>query len=232
MKYVLALIAGALGCLLLAFYTAHSRRATIQEDLRNHAKNALTQAPVRQLVITADGREITLRGSVPNEAAKRSAGKAVENAEGVRTVTNLLEIAKVNDAGPAAAVTATQAAATACQEEFTAALRQEQIQFEPNWYAIQAASFPLLDRLVTAASNCPTAHLEISGHTDSYGLLENNMALSRARAQEVANYLIAKGVPAARLSVVGHGPNQPVADNSTAEGKQKNRRIDFTVISP
>ena len=148
MKYVLALVAGALGCLLLALYTAGSRRALIQEDLWNRAKNALTQAPVRQLVITADGREITLRGSVPNEAAKRSAGKAVENAEGVHTVTNLVEIAKGNDDGPGAAVTATQTAATTCQEEFTAALRQEQIQFEPNWYAIQAASFPLLDRLV------------------------------------------------------------------------------------
>jgi OOP family OmpA-OmpF porin len=232
MKYVLALVAAALGCLLLAFYTAGSRRAIIQEDLWNRAKNALTHAPVRQLVITADGREITLRGSVPSEAAKRSAGRAVENTEGVRTVTNLLEIAKGDDDGPAAAVTATQTGATTCQEEFTAALRQEQIQFEPNWYAIQAASFPLLDRLVAAANKCPTAHLEISGHTDSYGLLENNMALSRARAQEVANYLIAKGVPAARLSVVGHGPNQPVADNSTAEGKQKNRRIDFTVTAP
>jgi OOP family OmpA-OmpF porin len=119
-----------------------------------------------------------------------------------------------------------------CQQEFSATLGREQIQFQPSWYGIQPASFPLLERLVASANKCPGTRIEISGHTDPTGRLENNLALSKARAQEVANYLIAHGITAARLSVVGHGPNRPVADNSTPEGMQKNRRIDFNVIAP
>ena len=85
---------------------------------------------------------------------------------------------------------------------------------------------------MAAAEKCPDARIEISGHTDPAGAKENNLALSKARAQEVANYLIAKGIAAPRLTVIGHGSNQPVADNATPEGMEKNRRIDFKVIAP
>ncbi|MBM4262564.1 MAG: BON domain-containing protein [Deltaproteobacteria bacterium] len=231
MKNLLAFSAAALGCFLLALYAAQTRRDSIQEDLWLRTKNALASIPIRNLVISADGREITLRGQVTSERAKRDANLVANHTYGVHTVTNLLEVARANAAivpPPAAPPTS---AATECQEEFNAALRNQQIQFEPSWYAIQPASLPLLDGLVEVARKCPSVKIEISGHTDPIGVLEANIALSKNRAQEVANYLIVKGIPADRLVVVGHGPNKPIADNATPEGMKKNRRIDFNVIS-
>ena len=71
--------------------------------------------------------------------------------------------------------------------------------------------------------------LAIEGHTDNVGRAEINQTLSEKRAAAVKTYLIGKKVDAARLSSVGYGPAQPVADNATAEGRAKNRRVEFKV---
>lgn len=231
MKNLLAVSAAALGCLLLALYAAQTRRDTIQEDLWLRTKNALASIPIRNLIISADGREITLRGQVTSERARRDANLVANHTFGVHSVTNLLEVARANAAAPSVPIAPLSSAASKCQDEFTRLLSGQQIQFEPSWYAIQAASLPLLDRLVESARQCPTVKIEIAGHTDPSGILEANIALSKNRAQEVANYLVVKGIPAERLVVVGHGPNKPIADNATPEGMKKNRRIDFNVIT-
>jgi outer membrane protein OmpA-like peptidoglycan-associated protein len=71
--------------------------------------------------------------------------------------------------------------------------------------------------------------IAIEGHTDNVGKAEINQSLSEKRAAAVKAYLIGKKVDAARLSSVGYGPAQPVADNATAEGRAKNRRVEFKV---
>jgi OOP family OmpA-OmpF porin len=72
-----------------------------------------------------------------------------------------------------------------------------------------------------------TDHFEISGHTDNVGSEANNASLSLRRAQTVKKYLVEKGLDGNRLTPAGYGQNVPVADNATAEGKQRNRRIEF-----
>lgn len=72
--------------------------------------------------------------------------------------------------------------------------------------------------------------IELGGHTDSDGDEESNLKLSQRRVETVRNYLIKKGVPVNRLTAVGYGENQPVADNSTEEGKRLNRRTEVRVI--
>ncbi|MDD5088928.1 MAG: OmpA family protein [bacterium] len=72
--------------------------------------------------------------------------------------------------------------------------------------------------------------VEISGHTDSSGKHDKNMALSEARANSVRDWLIAKGISGDRLIAKGYGPDKPVAPNDTKENKQKNRRIEFVRI--
>jgi aconitate hydratase len=69
---------------------------------------------------------------------------------------------------------------------------------------------------------------EIGGHTDNVGNAGSNQALSEARATAVRDYLVSKGVSAAALTAAGYGDTKPAADNATAEGKAKNRRIEFT----
>jgi aconitate hydratase len=69
---------------------------------------------------------------------------------------------------------------------------------------------------------------EVGGHTDNVGQAASNQALSQARADSVKKYLLSKGIAADALSANGYGDAKPVADNATAEGKAKNRRIEFT----
>ncbi|KZE31809.1 OmpA family protein [Crenobacter luteus] len=71
--------------------------------------------------------------------------------------------------------------------------------------------------------------ITVAGHTDSTGTLQLNQALSERRAASVGNYLQGQGVAAARIRTVGFGPNQPVASNTTAEGRAKNRRVEINI---
>jgi OOP family OmpA-OmpF porin len=76
----------------------------------------------------------------------------------------------------------------------------------------------------------PNSQAVIEGHTDSYGGDESNMALSRRRAEAVSGYLTNElGVPAFRLSAVGYGETRPIANNETAQGRERNRRIDVRI---
>jgi OOP family OmpA-OmpF porin len=69
--------------------------------------------------------------------------------------------------------------------------------------------------------------VEIIGHTDNMGLRASNQNLSQARAEAVRSYLSGKGVPPDVLVASGQGPDRPVASNDTAEGRARNRRIEF-----
>ncbi len=70
-------------------------------------------------------------------------------------------------------------------------------------------------------------NIEIHGHTDNVGKPAKNKTLSQQRAQSVVNYLASQGVPKSRMKAFGHGDEEPVADNSTAEGREQNRRIEM-----
>jgi len=76
----------------------------------------------------------------------------------------------------------------------------------------------------------PDIRIEVAGHTDSVGNDAYNLALSERRANTVRDYLIKKGVPADRLTAKGYGETEPVADNSTEEGRSLNRRVGLRII--
>ena len=77
------------------------------------------------------------------------------------------------------------------------------------------------------SSDLESFHFLVEGHTDALGTDDYNERLSVARAQAVAAYLGAKGVPEARLRPTGKGESSPVAPNDSEEGRQRNRRVDF-----
>ena len=76
----------------------------------------------------------------------------------------------------------------------------------------------------------PSLKVEISGHTDDVGKIDYNKDLSRRRAESVKAYLVSKGVAAERITTRGAGPDEPIAENKTAKGRAKNRRIEFKIV--
>jgi outer membrane protein OmpA-like peptidoglycan-associated protein len=96
---------------------------------------------------------------------------------------------------------------------------------------IQKRSHPILDNVAAVLLAHPeVGKIRVEGHTDSRGRAAYNRDLSQRRAQAVAKYLIKKGVDASRLAAKGYGPDQPIADNETEEGREKNRRVEFRMI--
>jgi len=86
-----------------------------------------------------------------------------------------------------------------------------------------------LSKLTGIVLNYPSLRLAIEGHTDSTGSADFNQVLSEKRADAVHDYLVSQGLDADTLSAQGLGMNDPVADNTTAEGRQKNRRVEIIV---
>lgn len=71
--------------------------------------------------------------------------------------------------------------------------------------------------------------LKLAGHTDNTGSMQTNLRLSKERAEAVKAYLVSRGANPSRIEATGYGPNQPIATNATAEGRQQNRRVEFTL---
>jgi len=116
------------------------------------------------------------------------------------------------------------------EEEEILKIAFENLEFETGKAVIRSSSFASLDELAALLVKKPTYGLRISGHTDNVGSEESNLILSRNRAQAVKDYLVAKGVDGGKLVVEYHGESQPIATNDTPEGRQKNRRVEMTII--
>lgn len=110
------------------------------------------------------------------------------------------------------------------------ALKNRIIEFESGSAVLLPAGTQILDEMVIALNRVQGKNVKIIGHTDSQGDPTKNQLLSLQRADAVKNYLTAKGIVAARLSVEGKGSQVPVADNASPEGRKKNRRIEFEVL--
>ena len=103
------------------------------------------------------------------------------------------------------------------------------IQFESGKDVIKKTSNGILDKVVSVMKDNPSYELEINGHTDNQGDAAKNMILSQKRSDAVKEYLVSKGISASRLTAKVFGQTIPVADNKTAAGKSKNRRVEFKV---
>lgn len=103
--------------------------------------------------------------------------------------------------------------------------------FETDSHDLLPESLSELQRLFNLLTLNPGLKIEISGHTDSTGSFAYNKTLSQNRALSVYNFLVEKGIDRSRLSYTGYADTQPVAGNDTEEGRARNRRTEFKVIS-
>jgi OOP family OmpA-OmpF porin len=132
--------------------------------------------------------------------------------------------------GATIAALAPPADGAACVANITALLAKDKITFDPGSDDISDSSTPLVDALSALLKQCPGVPVEVAGHTDSQGTERNNLTLSEDRAKAVLVALKERGVDVATLKAVGYGEAKPIADNGTEDGRESNRRIEFTLI--
>lgn len=115
--------------------------------------------------------------------------------------------------------------------EVNASVVLKNVFFDVNKAELKPESMIELDKVVQLLKENPTIKIEIDGHTDNVGKPADNLTLSNNRAKAVINYFLYKGVAADRLSSKGFGETKPVADNTSDQGRAKNRRTELKVVA-
>ena len=123
----------------------------------------------------------------------------------------------------------------ALKQTYSAAITSEvssrsyEIQFETGSAIIKPASYKVLDDILGSSVVAEGLKVGVYGHTDNTGSTDTNQRLSEDRAAAVKSYLISKGLQPARIESKGFGPAKPVADNATAAGRARNRRVQIVL---
>lgn len=164
--------------------------------------------------ISIDGNNVSVRGEVANEAQRQQiASDIATSLNPTYIVNNGLRVK----------------AAEAEQGLLDAALDKRIIEFDSGKATITPAGQAILDEMAAVMLRLRGRKVEVIGHTDDTGLRASNVALSQARAEAVRAYLAGRGVVADSVLVAGQGPDRPVASNATADGRARNRRIEFRI---
>lgn len=125
--------------------------------------------------------------------------------------------------------------ATGCNvvlfERGAKALILDGVTFETGKATLTPSSSDILDRVANSLQDYPDLTIEVGGHTDTTGPRAFNVKLSRARARAVMEYLVSRGIAATRMTTKGYGPDAPIADNNTADGRARNRRVELKKTS-
>ena len=119
-----------------------------------------------------------------------------------------------------------------CISDIRNILAAQKITFAPGSTEIAGPALETLDLIATVLKQCQDVPMEIAAYSDSQGREDMNLNLSQARADAVLNALLARRVLTSNLRSVGYGEARPIADNGTEEGREANRRIEFTLILP
>ncbi|GAA3931248.1 OmpA family protein [Luteimonas lutimaris] len=162
--------------------------------------------------LEVDGQSVRISGEVANEAQRQQVASELSLASNsTYTVTNGLGMGDG-------------------QEVLDATLGDRIIEFESGSARLTDVGRAILDEMAGKMRGMGDARVQVIGHTDNVGQRQANIALSQARAEAVRAYLVGKGIARENLSVLGKGPDEPVADNATADGRARNRRIQFRVL--
>lgn len=103
-------------------------------------------------------------------------------------------------------------------------------QFDVNSFTLRSSAQQDVARMAAILKEYEKTNIRVAGHTDATGSESLNQTLSERRAEAVKNIMLAQGVAANRLTTIGFGKSQPIADNATAQGRQLNRRVEITVV--
>jgi OOP family OmpA-OmpF porin len=157
-----------------------------------------------------DGNAVSLKGEVANESQRQKIASGVAaSLNPSYTVNNGLRVSAAD------------------QGILDTTLANRTIEFESGQATLTPSGRAILDEMAAAMLKLKDRKIDIIGHTDNRGLHASNLGLSQARADAVKSYLGSHGIKSELLTVSGQGPNRPVASNDSAEGRARNRRIEF-----
>ena len=185
--------------------------------------------------VTIDARGVALRGrAVTAEAKARIEAAVAERLPTGLALRSALAVASgpATDSASAArdqVMPSGDASLAPAEAALGDALARGRIAFDSGTARLTAQSREILDRAAAVFERFPAASAEIRGHTDSEGDARGNRTLSTRRAEATRDYLVQKGVDAARLAPRGSGETEPVASNDTEDGRARNRRVVFTL---
>ncbi|MBT8472291.1 MAG: OmpA family protein [Marinicaulis sp.] len=185
--------------------------------------------------VSAENTEFLLTGTSNDEGVEGAIAVLAGSAPARYSFDNALIIVEPENIGPGPiedAVADENAAADAaeqCRVRIDALVSGLSISFRTAATDVSASERAKLDAVRDALVVCPSAHLTITGHTDSRGRTSRNYQLSLFRADAVGAYLKAAGVNASQITTDGAGSSQPIASNLTPDGRAQNRRIEFSV---
>ena len=193
-------------------------------DFNNNSKNGeqiifegLNTGEIYQGISNAEGKfEIQLKGNETYLIKIKSIGNAEEHGE--------FTIPKLNKGEYYNPIEVT------IQFEPPKTYTLDNVQFESGKSTLLKSSFGELEEVFEFMKFKNDIIIEIGGHTDNMGDDESNLKLSEARAEAVKNYLVSKGISPNRIASKGYGENQPIDNNSTAEGRQNNRRTEVRIL--
>jgi len=117
-----------------------------------------------------------------------------------------------------------------CESDIAAVLNQKQILFAPGKASIEPSSADTITKIATILNRCNSAWFEVAGYTDNQGGENLNRNLSQARADAVIDALLARNLLLGYLTATGYGEADPLGDNATEKGRQKNRRIEIRFL--
>lgn len=163
--------------------------------------------------VKIQGDTIDITGNVPNEAVRQQVLSSLSTS--FDSHYRIKQHLRIDDSSK--------------QKLLDTALANRVVQFESGSAILTAEGRGVLDEMAKAILQLDNPHIDVIGNTDNVGNRQSNIQLSLARASAVKRYLAAKGVSAADLGVSGNGPDNPIAENSTAPGRAQNRRIDFKI---
>jgi outer membrane protein OmpA-like peptidoglycan-associated protein len=180
------------------------------------------------VTVNPAGEVVTTAGEAETRQIKRDLSSASEGlivalgAEGFDVTDGVL--------GPPKPPAPTKAEVEELERTLSELIEGKVVEFEFASDQLTPAGIALLDELLVPLVEFSAVPVEIAGHADAQGSAERNLDLSRRRAQAVLDYFVSRGEDPERFLAVGYGDTRPIADNSTEEGRQKNRRIEFIAL--
>ena len=196
------------------------------DEARARAAIAKAEAERNRVLLAARSQEADA-ARLATEDARLAAEEARRATEAARLETSAAQTEAQAQAETAELARRALADLQAMETERGMVLTLSDVLFDSGAATLKPGAIDTINRLATFLEQNPEIRLIIEGHTDSQGSDAYNEDLSRRRGQAVANELVSRGISSARFEVIGRGEASPVADNTTAAGRQQNRRVEI-----